>query len=113
MASFENLLLKISTEVMCSRFHSLEQRLAKWLLLRLDEGDGKLVETTHQIIATSLGYKREAITLTLRQFQGIDVFRGKIQVNDRGWLERSSCGCYLPHFPPVDNQLELWRDGAT
>lgn len=94
MTSIEQLLLKISTEVICSRFHTLEQRLAKWMLLRLDEGMGKEVETTHQMIGFSLGYKREAITLALRRFPGIKVSRGRIHVNDRGRLERTTCSCY-------------------
>jgi CRP-like cAMP-binding protein len=110
VASIEQLLLKISTEVICSRFHSLEQRLAKWMLLRLDEGIGKEVETTHQMIGSSLGYKREAITLALRRFHGIKVSRGKIQVNDRGRLERTTCSCYAAQATVNDNQLNLWQD---
>ena len=110
LASIENMLLKISAEVICSRFHSLEQRLAKWLLLRLDESDGAVLETTHQSMATSLGYKREAITLALRHFQGIELSRGKIHVRDRSWLERACCNCYKPPNRGIDRQLQIWGD---
>lgn len=109
MATIENLLAKISNEVICSRFHSLEQRLAKWLLLRLDEGDDTTLETTHQAIATSMGYKREAVTLALRQFQGIEVSRGKIHVTDRGWMERACCSCYVSPQRTMDTQLDIWE----
>jgi CRP-like cAMP-binding protein len=108
LATFENLLLKISNEAICSRFHSLEQRLAKWLLLRLDEGNDTTLETTHQAIATSMGYKREAITLALHRFQGIEVSRGKIHVTDRGWMERACCSCYIPSHLINNKQLDIW-----
>jgi CRP-like cAMP-binding protein len=108
IATVENLLSQISNEVMCSRFHSLEQRLAKWVLLRLDEADDTTVETTHQSIATSMGYKREAISLALSQFEGIEVSRGRIHVTDRGWMRRASCGCYVPPLV-FDTQLNIWE----
>ena len=109
MATIENLLAKISNEVICSRFHSLEQRLAKWFLLRMDEGDDNTINTTHQAIATSMGYKREAVTLALRQFQGIEVSRGKIHVSDRGWMERACCSCYVSPHRTMDTQLDIWE----
>lgn len=100
MASIENMLMKMSKEVICSRFHSLEQRLAKWMLVRLKDSDGDRLETTHQSIAESLGYKREAITLALHRFKGIQVSRGKIYVTDRAWIERTSCRCYAVQNVP-------------
>lgn len=108
MASIENILMTISKEVLCSRFHSLEQRLAKWLLQRLDEGSGNSVETTHQSIASSLGYKREAITLNLRHLEGVELFRGKIEVKDRSRLERAACSCYAPPDKQIQTQLNIW-----
>ena len=112
MASIENMLLKISNELICSRFHSLEQRLAKWMLMRLDANRDE-IDTTHQSIADSLGCKRETITLTLRRLKGIKVSRGKIRVTDRGYLKRWSCGCYVAEKPSIDNQLKFWQDSAT
>ena len=109
MTTIENMLAKISNEVICSRFQSLEQRLAKWFLLRMDEGDDNTIDTTHQAIATSMGYKREAVTLALRQFQGIEVSRGKIHVSDRGWMERASCSCFVPPQWTMDRQLDIWE----
>ena len=109
IATIENMLAKISNEVICSRFHSLEQRLAKWFLLRMDEGDDTTLETTHQAIANSMGYKREAVTLALRQFQGIEVSRGKIHVSYRGWMERASCSCFVPPQWTMDRQLDIWE----
>lgn len=108
LASIEHVLSQISHEVICSRFHTLEQRLAKWLLLRLDEDSGEIVEATHQCIATSLGYKREAITLALRRFQGLEISRGKILVTDRGWLSRACCPCYVAPVAPAHAQLTMW-----
>ena len=63
-------------------FHALPERLARWLLSRLVEGD---VEATHQIIASELGSAREVVTRVLHRFERdglVRIERGRIIVTD-------------------------------
>ena len=99
---------KIVTEIACDHYHSIEQRVACWVLRRTELPATTEIITTHQKIANSLGCKREAVTLALRQFQGIELSRGKITVHDRGWMERACCSCYAPPFQTADHQMNIW-----
>ncbi len=85
---------KMSMEVACANFHSLDQRVAKWLLIRHDHHRSDPIRVTHQSIADSLGVRREAITLILRKMRGLSFSRGAIKVVDREMLEHSTCECY-------------------
>ena len=98
---------KMSLEVACIHFHSLEQRLAKWLLIRLDHGSLEAVRTTHQAIADSLGVRREGITIGLQRLGGIGSRRGCVEIHDRSLLETYSCECYGLQRDIHPHQLQL------
>lgn len=105
---YTNLLLtQISQSVICNRFHSSEQRLARSLLVSLDNANSKTVNLTHETIAHMLGTRRTRVTMaarTLQQEELIGYSRGKITVLDRARLEEAACECYrvikenLDHF---------------
>ncbi len=105
---YANLLLtQVSQSVICNRFHSSEQRLARSLLVSLDNVNSTTVNLTHETIAHMLGTRRTRVTMaarTLQQEELIGYSRGKITVLDRGRLEEASCECYkvikenLDHF---------------
>jgi CRP-like cAMP-binding protein len=80
----------------CNNLHSMEQRLAKWLLMMHDYvGDELLL--THDLIALTLGVRRAGITGVAIQFKDaglIDYRRGRIQLVDRAGLEARACECY-------------------
>lgn len=86
---------KMSMEVACAHFHSLEQRAAKWILIRHDWDRTSPIRVTHQSIADSLGVRREAITNTLSKIRGLSFSRCAIEVEDRALLEHVSCECYV------------------
>lgn len=90
----ERNLMNMSIEVACSHFHSNEQRLAKWLLTRMDRQGSPVFKTTHQTIANSLGVRRESVTHALAKLQGLAFARGQIEVVDRNALESVCCECY-------------------
>lgn len=81
----------------CSRRHSLEQQLCRWLLMaqdRLQEGDIKM---THETMAVMLGVRRESVTdiaLRLQAANLISYTRGRIKIVDRPGLEMKACRCY-------------------
>ena len=97
----------VSTELACSRFHAVDARLAKWILLRHDHGTTNRIEATHQMVADSLGVRREAVTNSLRKQGGVRVARGCLEVHDRQPLEAACCECSATLNPTPGAQLCL------
>lgn len=85
---------KMSIEMLCSNFHSIESRLARWLIIRHDLERSGTIKTTHQFIATSMGVRRESITNASSKLKGLKNFRGMIEIRDRSVLETQCCECY-------------------
>ena len=87
---------QLAQVVVCSRHHSIQQRLALRLLLGMDrQQDSRLVMTQEQL-ALWLGVRRESVTdeaLKLQCAGLIRYSRGHIAVLDRAGLELRSCGC--------------------
>lgn len=106
------MILKMSVEMACAHFHGLEQRVAKWILIRHDLCRCAPVRATHQTIADSLGVRREAVTNTFRKLRGISISRSAIEVEDRALLEAASCECYVAQreVRPFQRQLPLFTD---
>jgi len=87
----------ISQSVACSQHHSVEQRLARWLLSMNDyAGSGQFL-MVQESIAAMLGVRRVGITQAAHKLQAaalIGYRRGRISVLDRAGLEDRSCECY-------------------
>jgi CRP-like cAMP-binding protein len=98
---------RISLEMACSHFHSIEQRLAKWLLNRSDLSGSILIKATHQGIADALGVRREAVTNAFRKLDGIESRRGYVEIQDSALLKRICCECYFLQQEAQANQLPL------
>lgn len=91
------LLTQMAQTVVCNTHHSVDQRLCRWLLESLDRTSSSGLATTHDLIASFLGVRREGITLAAKRLQTqgiINYRRGKIVVLDRHRLERLSCECH-------------------
>ena len=79
------------------RHSSIEQKLCRWLLDRLDRSPGNELKVTQEMISIMLGVRRESITAAAGKLQedGLITYRrGNITVLDRSGLERYAGECY-------------------
>ena len=81
----------------CLHFHTIEQRLCRWILMSQDRVGSATVRLTQKLLAIVLGATRPGVTLAARKLQEaglIEYSRGVIQVLDRHGMERRCCQCY-------------------
>jgi CRP-like cAMP-binding protein len=81
----------------CTRHHSVEQQLCRWLLLTIDRTPSNTLVMTQELIARMLGVRREGITESAGELQRaglIQYRRGHITVIERSGLETRVCECY-------------------
>ncbi|MGH9907851.1 MAG: Crp/Fnr family transcriptional regulator, partial [Pyrinomonadaceae bacterium] len=88
---------QISQSAVCNRFHTVEKRLCRWLLIVHDRVEGNTFHLTQEIISFMMGTPRTAVTMaagTLQDAGLIRYKRGKITIIDRHGLEDAACECY-------------------
>ena len=88
---------QISQRSACAVFHTIEQRLAVWLLLLLDRVKDEVIQITKERIAEHLGVRRAGVTVAAGAMQdagAISYRRGNLRINDRQLIEMIACECY-------------------
>src|SRR3954466_7582571 len=87
-----------TAETVCATArHTIEQRLARWLLMCHDRADGDEFALTHHFLATMLGVRRPGVTIATHVLEGqglIRAQRGRIAILDRANLERMAGASY-------------------
>ena len=84
--------------VACNRLHTVEERLAKWLLVTRDRIGSTEIELTQEMLGLMLGVRRASVTVAARTLQEAGLIRysrGKITILDQEDLEEASCECYM------------------
>jgi CRP-like cAMP-binding protein len=81
----------------CNAAHSIEQRLARWLLVAQDRMEADDFLLTQEFIAMMLGASRSTVSEIAGELQKagfITYSRGRVSIRDREALEAASCECY-------------------
>jgi CRP-like cAMP-binding protein len=104
------LLTQVSQRAVCNGLHSIEQRLACWLLMTHDRVGSERLQVTQESISNLLGVRREGISLTTGSLRNMGIIackRGFITILDRAGLEAIACECYCVIKEEYDRLLEL------
>jgi CRP-like cAMP-binding protein len=91
------LLTQIAQSVVCNRLHSLDERLARWLLMSHDRVPVNELPLTQEFMSVMLGVGRPRVTETAARLQAAGLIRhrrGSVTILDRRGLEEVACECY-------------------
>jgi len=91
------LLTQISQSASCNIFHSVKQRLCRWLLIGSDRVHSDTLSLTQEFLSHMIGTPRTSVTMIAGSLQKeglISYNRGTIQILDRTGLEAAVCECY-------------------
>jgi CRP-like cAMP-binding protein len=87
---------QLAQSALCNRFHSSEQRLARWLLLTAERADTNRFELTHEFVSQMVGAPRPVVSASasaLRDKGMIDYRRGVLTIRNAARLRRAACEC--------------------
>lgn len=92
-----SLLTQATQSAACNRFHRVNTRLARWLLMTHDRLGTDEFRVTQEFMSNMLGVRREGVTGAagiLQRDQLISYSRGQVKILNRAGLEAVSCECY-------------------
>ena len=91
------LVTQMSYTALANGRYTIEERLARWLLMADDRANGGPIQLTHEFLALMLGSRRAGVTVALNEFQKrglVRTKRGAIVIEQRGALEEIANGSY-------------------
>jgi CRP-like cAMP-binding protein len=98
----------VSQTAACNRVHTIEERLARWMLTTRDRVQSDEFLMTQEFIARMLGTRRSGVTVAAGILQNaglISYQRGRINILDGEKLEAASCECYRTVKEEYDRYL--------
>ena len=104
------MIAQVAQTAVCNRYHSIDQQLARRLLLALDRLPTDELAMTQEQAANLLCVRREGVTGAAHKLQLAGVIRynrGHIVVLDRHRLEQCTCECYAVTKKEYDRLLPM------
>lgn len=90
-------LTQISQSAACNRFHPIDARLARWLLMTRDRMGSDRFQLTQEFLSDMLGVRREGVNKAAGELQKqhlISYTRGTLTILEGAALTKMSCQCY-------------------
>jgi CRP-like cAMP-binding protein len=94
--STHELMVQMLHSAVCNRFHRVDERMARWLLMSSDRACTAQILITQNDLSNILGVRRESVTAAAFEFKQLNLIeysRGKIRILDRPGLEAAACSC--------------------
>ena len=90
-------LSQITQSAICNRFHTLTQRLCRWLLTAADRVDNTRLQLTQEYLAQMIGARRPAVAAVVGYLEKLGLMtcsRGCVVLVKREPMEAKACECY-------------------
>lgn len=103
------LMTDAAQKVVCIRRHTIDQQLCRTLLACLDRKPQEPLVLTQELIARTMGVRREAVTLAAQKLQALGLIaytRGHITVLDRPGVGVHACECYKISFTAFNGLVQ-------
>lgn len=100
---------QLSQNVACNRVHTIEQRLARWLLEVRDRLGTEDLSLSHEFVSQMLGVRRAGISETAAALQDkglIEYGRKNLRIINSPGLERVACECFKVLRQEYDRLLD-------
>jgi CRP-like cAMP-binding protein len=97
MSYAQHVVHQLTQSALCNRFHTSEQRLARWLLLTAERAEANRFELTHEFVAQMVGAPRSAVSeaaASLRKKGIIEYHRGVLAIRNPKRLHKVACECF-------------------
>jgi CRP-like cAMP-binding protein len=91
------LIKQIAQTSVCNHFHTIEERLCRWLAVMCERSQSDRLALTQEFLAHMLGVQRTSIGLIATSLQNVGIIkysRGIVEVRDADRLRKSACECY-------------------
>ncbi len=92
-----SLMKQVAQTAACNRLHTVEKRLARWMLMCHDRMESDELRLTQEFISNMLGTRRAGVSNAANglQAQGlISYSRGLVRILNKARLEKFACECY-------------------
>ncbi|MBD2257405.1 Crp/Fnr family transcriptional regulator [Pseudanabaena sp. FACHB-2040] len=90
-------LMQVSQSAACNRFHSVEERFCRWILMNHDRARKDEFVMTQEFASQMLGVRRPTVSVVASMLQKAGLIRyrrGNMTILDREGLEAGCCECY-------------------